>query len=105
MSVQWKGIFFIIVITLEFAVVCNTRDVYDWMSYDAFDDIDDRMHAITAQNCKTKPASELRLPYQSVGQLPKLKLLLKNMIVYPNRTKLLHLHNVALIRAFFFRYE
>lgn len=60
-----------------------------------------RYRAITAQNCKSKPASELRLPYGSVGQLPKFNRLLSH-IVYPNRTKLLHVHNMALNRAFFF---
>jgi hypothetical protein len=103
MSLPWKGLLCAAVI-VALAVVSNAQNVYDWMPYDAFDDIDDRMHAITAQNCKTKPASELRLPYESVGQLPKFNRLL-SFIVYPNRTKLLHVHNTALNRAFFFRYE
>jgi len=74
------------------------------MDLDNFDRIDMRYRAITAQNCKSKPASELRLPYGSVGQLPKFNRLLSH-IVYPNRTKLLHVHNMALNRAFFFRYS
>ena len=102
-TVPWKGILCVAFIG-ALAVISNAQNVYDWMPYDAFDDIDDRMHAITAQNCKTKPASELRLPYDSVGQLPKFNRLL-SYIVYPNRTKLLHVHNTALNRAFFFRYE
>ena len=101
-AVPWKAVVFIAAVAL-LTVVSNASNVYDWMPYDAFDDIDDRMHAITAQNCKGKPASELRLPHDAVGQLPKFNRLL-SFIVYPNRTKLLHVHNMALSRAFFFRY-
>jgi len=84
------------------AVSHGMRSSYDWMPYDKFDEIDDRYRAVTAQNCKSKPAGELRLPEGSVGQLPQFNRLL-SYIVFPNRTKLLHVHNMALNRAFFFR--
>ena len=57
---------------------------YDWMTRDIFDEIDDRMNSVNAQNCKAKPASELRLPAESVAQVPKFNRLL-SYIVYPNR--------------------
>ena len=99
----WKAILFLIGLAALVAVSGGERSVYDWMPYDNFDKVDDMYRAITAQNCKSKPTSELRLPYGSVGQLPKFNRLL-SYIVFPNRTKLLHVHNMALNRAFFFRY-
>jgi hypothetical protein len=99
--IPWKGVLFLVGVA-ALIMAANGRNVYDWMPYDAFDEIDDRYRAVTAQNCKSKPASELRLPADSVGQLPKYNRLL-SYIVYPNRTKLLHVHNMALNRAFFYR--
>jgi len=99
----WKAVLLFLGLAALVAVSGGERSSYDWMPYDAFDEIDDRYRAITPQNCKSKPASELRLPYGSVGQLPKFNRLL-NYYIYPNRTKLVHVHNMALNRAFFFRY-
>ena len=76
---------------------------YDWMTYDRFDELDDRMMAVNEFNCASKSASELRLPADSVAQEPMFNRLL-SYIIYPNRTKLLHTHNMALNRAFFFSY-
>ena len=73
--IPWKAILFIVGVA-ALMVVSNAQNAYDWMPYDAFDEIDDRMHAITAQNCRGKPASELRLPHDAVGQLPKFNRLL-----------------------------
>lgn len=101
LCVPWKGIVGILVIAV-LMMASNAQNLYDWMPYDAFDEIDDRMQAITPQNCKGKPASELRLPADAVGQLPRYNRLL-NFIVYPNRTRLLQVHNAALTKAFFFR--
>jgi len=102
-QLPWKAILFMIGLAMLVAVSGGERSVYDWMPYDNFDKVDDMYRAVTEQNCKSKPASELRLPYGSVGQLPMFNRLL-SYIVYPNRTKLLHVHNMALNRAFFFRY-
>jgi len=99
----WKAMLLFLGLAALVAVSGGERSSYDWMPYDHFDEIDDRYRAITPQNCRSKPASELRLPQGSVGQLPKFNRLL-SYIVFPNRTKLLHVHNMALNRAFFFRY-
>jgi hypothetical protein len=80
-----------------------TGGPFDWMGYDKFDEIDDRMNSVNAENCMSKPASELRLPSETLAQLPRFNKLL-SMVIYPNRTKLLHLHNMALNRAFFYSY-
>jgi len=100
----WKAILFFVALATLVVVTGGERSVYDWMPYDNFDKVDDMYRAVTEQNCKSKPASALHLPYGSVGQLPKFNRLL-SYIVYPNRTKLLHVHNMALNRAFFFRYQ
>lgn len=72
----------------------SSDDADTRVTYDAFDDIEDRMKAVNAENCKLKAAAELRLPALTVPQTP----------VNPSRTKLLHLHNMALNRAFFYSY-
>ncbi|CAH1798682.1 unnamed protein product [Owenia fusiformis] len=76
---------------------------FDWMSYDNFDQIIDRMDSVTPENCNSKPSAELRLHPDTVSQLPLTNRLLST-IIYPNRTSLLHLHNMALNRAFFHSY-
>jgi len=103
-QLPWKAILLFIGLATLVVVSHAERSVYDWMPYDSFDEIDDRYRAITAQNCKSKPSSVLRMPEGSVGQLPKFNRLL-NYYIYPNRTRLLHVHNMALNRAFFFRYS
>ncbi|CAH1799902.1 unnamed protein product [Owenia fusiformis] len=79
------------------------QGAYDWMTYDAFDEINDRMDAITPENCRAKPVAELMLNPDSVAQKPVSNKLLSQLI-YPNRTCLLHLHNMALNRAYFYSY-
>ncbi|KAK2162767.1 hypothetical protein LSH36_92g05014 [Paralvinella palmiformis] len=76
---------------------------YDWMGYDNFDEIADRMDAVNAQNCRSKPASTLMLPADTLAQLPRFNKLLST-VIYPNRTDMLHQHNMALNRAFFYSY-
>ncbi len=105
MAVPWKGIVAgVALVILLVAQHCGSaRGPYDWMGYDRFDEITDRYDAINAENCRSKPTSALRLPRETVAQVPRFNKLLST-IIYPNRTKLLHLHNMALNRAFFFSY-
>lgn len=104
-GVPWKGMLFMIGfgLCIYMGSAKTRKGAYDWLTYDAFDEVDDRMNAINAQNCRSKPATELRLPADTVAQQPKFNRLL-SYIVYPNRTKLLHTHNMALNRAFFYSY-
>lgn len=104
-GVPWKGMLFMIGfgLCMYMGSAKTRKGAYDWLTYDAFDEVDDRMNAINAQNCRSKPATELRLPADTVAQQPKFNRLL-SYIVYPNRTKLLHTHNMALNRAFFYSY-
>lgn len=94
---------FIFLFSLQAVSSKDYLHAYDWMTYDKFDEIDDRMNSVNELNCASKSASELRLPSDSVAQPPMFNRLL-SYIIYPNRTKLLHTHNMALNRAFFYSY-
>lgn len=77
---------------------------YHWMGPDAFDDINDRMDHVDRENCDSKPEEELYLPEAALGaQMPQFNKLLTT-VIYPNRTNVLHVHNMALNRAFFYSY-
>lgn len=103
-SVPWLGVAFVVALSaLLGAKAYEDRGPFDWQSYDRFDEINDRMDAINAENCRSKPASELRLPAEAIAQKPRFNKLLST-IIYENRTDLLHLHNMALNRAFFYSY-
>lgn len=102
----WSGLVLIGIFTLWIGVTCQNdygRSPYDWVQHDIFDEITERYSAINKFNCKSKPQAELYMPTDTVSQVPAFNRLL-SMIIYPNRTNLLHLHNMALNRAFFFSY-
>lgn len=77
--------------------------VYEWMTYDHFDEIIDAMDAVNEQNCESKSKGELMLPDGAVSQL-----VLTNKLItsdfqanyYRNRTNLLQLHQVVLSNAY-----
>ncbi|ESO93259.1 hypothetical protein LOTGIDRAFT_119445 [Lottia gigantea] len=75
----------------------------EWMRPDNFDLINDKFSSVNSQNCRAKAESELRLPDESVAQIPRYNMLLST-IIYRNRSSLLHLHNMALNRAFFYSF-
>jgi len=77
--------------------------VYHWMGYDNFDEILDKMALVTADNCQSKSMDQLRLLSSTVSQKPRANVLLST-IIYSNRSSLLHLHNMALNRAFFYSF-
>lgn len=74
-----------------------------WTQRDAIDEIKHRMEKITADTCSVVPAYDLHLPAEVVSHLPDIKEININPI-FPNRTALLHLHNLALTRSFFWSY-
>lgn len=76
---------------------------YEWQVRDAFDDIRARMDRITEDNCMIQHVDDLRLPDNTVSHKPDIKDININP-VFPNRTALLHLHNMALSRSFFWSY-
>lgn len=76
---------------------------YEWQSTDAFDDVRMQMDKVTINNCPIQHLADLFLPEDSVSHLPDIKDVNINP-VFPNRTALLHLHNMALSRSFFWSY-
>ncbi|KAL8589311.1 hypothetical protein ACOMHN_052314 [Nucella lapillus] len=76
---------------------------FSWMWYDHFDEVDDHIRTVTPQNCRSKSREELVLRPDTVAQLPVYNQLL-DRIWYPNRTSLIHIHNMALTRAFFYSF-
>lgn len=76
---------------------------FEWQVRDAYDYIRHKMDSVTADNCQIKNINELHMPEDTVSHLPDIKDININP-VFPNRTALLHLHNMALNRAFFWSY-
>ncbi|GFN94730.1 fras1 related extracellular matrix protein [Plakobranchus ocellatus] len=76
---------------------------YSWMAYDHFDEINDHFSSINADNCRNKDKSQLIMRKDVVAQLPVYNELLSR-IWYRNRSSLIHIHNMALNRAFFYSY-
>ncbi len=74
-----------------------------WQNLDKFDAVDKMMSAVDHINCQHLSKDQLRLPEATLAQMPQFNKLLTS-IVYPNRTNLLHLHNMAMNRAFFWAY-
>ena len=70
---------------------------------DTFDEVVTKMMAVNEENCVIKHTGDLKLPEDTVSHLPDIKEININP-VFPNRTALLHLHNMALSRAFFTSY-
>ena len=68
-----------------------------------FDDILAKLTAVNADTCSIMHVGDLKLPEDTVSHIPDIKEININP-VFPNRTSLLHLHNMALNRAFYFSY-
>lgn len=76
---------------------------YEWQARDAFDEVRLRMDKVNADNCPIQHLGDLYLPEDAVSHLPDIKEININP-VFPNRTALLHLHNMAMSRSFFWSY-
>lgn len=94
---NWK---IVIAITIASAAIVSPQ--FDWQTRDAFDEIQKQLKKVTSENCKIVDINDLYLPSSAVTHVPDLKWLGIDPI-FPNRTNLLHIHNVALSRAFYFR--
>lgn len=93
-------VFFLTVISVVFGIV-NAQ--FEWETKDAFDEIRLKLNRVNDENCPIKHLDDLYLPDDSVSHLPDIKDINVNP-VFPNRTALVHLHNLALSRSFFFSY-
>lgn len=76
---------------------------YEWMGRDNFDLVMEKMISVNEKNCMELSIDSLRLPVNSLGQVPKFNIL-PQIVIFPNRTKLIHLHNMALNRGYFYSY-
>ncbi|XP_022825791.1 uncharacterized protein LOC111355913 isoform X1 [Spodoptera litura] len=76
---------------------------YEWQIRDAFDEIRGKVDKVSADNCFITHLDDLYLPEDSVSHHPDVKEININP-VFPNRTAMLHLHNMAMNRAFFWSY-
>ena len=81
----------------------STRFEKVWEGRDTFDDILAKLTAVNADTCSIMHVGDLKLPEDTVSHKPDIKEININP-VFPNRTSLLHLHNMALNRAFYFSY-
>lgn len=70
---------------------------------DRFDEILNRFRSITGANCAARHRHELFMPMEAVSHIPNIKELYINPL-FPNRTDLVHVHNLALNRAYFYSY-
>ena len=94
----WRSILAFAIIT-----IVGVLAQYEWQAKDAFDEIRIRLDKVTADNCPIQHLADLYLPEDTVSHKPDIKEININP-VFPNRTALLHLHNMALSRAFFWSY-
>ncbi|KAH8873154.1 fras1 related extracellular matrix protein [Schistosoma japonicum] len=81
----------------------DSSSPFRWFKHDNFDIISRKMDQANPENCETMSEADLRLPPTSLSQLPQYnEIPLRQW--FTNRSKLLHLHNLALNRAFFYSY-
>ncbi|CAH0547508.1 unnamed protein product [Brassicogethes aeneus] len=76
---------------------------YEWQARDPFDEVSRAMKKINKDNCEIQHVGDLYLPDDAVSHLPDIKDINVNP-VFPNRTQLIHLHNMALNRGFYWSY-
>lgn len=95
----WGIVTFLLTIITQIGV----EGQYEWQAKDAFDEIRIKLDKVNGGNCRIQHVENLVLPDDSVSHLPDIKDINVNP-VFPNRTALVHLHNLALSRSFFFSY-
>uniref|UniRef100_T1JXN6 GPR158/179 extracellular domain-containing protein n=2 Tax=Tetranychus urticae TaxID=32264 RepID=T1JXN6_TETUR len=95
--VMFSGIIFLL------TVIRLTNCQFDWQSRDNFDAINEQVNRVNRDNCRIVDINDLFLPNSTVTHVPNIKWLGTDP-VFPNRTNLLHVHNMALSRAFFYSF-
>lgn len=76
---------------------------FDWQIRDGFDDISSLMAKVKTENCRVVDRNSLFLPKDSVTHIPNIRQIGIDPVL-PNRTSLLQIHNMAMSRAFFYRF-
>lgn len=90
-------------LSVVFCLALGVFSQYEWQSRDAYDEIYYKMNKVNKENCPIQHYNDLYMPEDSVSHLPDIKEVNINPI-FPNRTSLLHIHNLALSRSFFWSY-
>ncbi|RWS29076.1 uncharacterized protein B4U80_10938 [Leptotrombidium deliense] len=85
------------------AIFIAINGQFEWQTRDAFDVIRQKLDAINSDNCQVVDKNDLFLPMDTVTHIPDLSWLGVDP-VFPNRSSLLQIHNLALSRAFYFSY-
>lgn len=94
-------------LTVAYVLACFKLGVvgqFEWQPIDHFDEIQARVNLVNKDNCQIKRDNDLYLPPDSVSHLPNIKDININP-VFPNRTGLLYIHNLAISRAYFWSYS
>uniref|UniRef100_T1IVI8 GPR158/179 extracellular domain-containing protein n=1 Tax=Strigamia maritima TaxID=126957 RepID=T1IVI8_STRMM len=96
------------IITRIFAVlspfiILGCSGQFQWQPRDSYDEVIKKMKEVTGDNCNIKHSPELHIDKHFISHLPDIKDININP-VFPNRTALLHAHNMALSRAFFYSF-
>ncbi|KAK9874683.1 hypothetical protein WA026_005503 [Henosepilachna vigintioctopunctata] len=99
---MWKGVVFPVILSVSLFIL-GVIGQYEWQARDFFDDIKRQMERVNKDNCEIRHTGELYLRNDTLSHKPDIKDVNINP-VFPNRTQLLHLHNMALSRAFFWSY-
>ena len=89
-----------LIVFLLIVIITLSGGQYDWQKNDNFDLIRNKLDKINKENCKIGDINDLFLPPSTVTHIPNIKWIGTDP-VFPNRTNLLHVHNMALSRAFF----
>ncbi|CAG2204956.1 unnamed protein product [Mytilus edulis] len=78
--------------------------VFTWLQRDRYDEIVEKyINAIKGHNCASRSKADMMMRDDIVTQIPKANELLSK-VFYSNRSALVHMHNMALNRAFFMSY-
>ncbi|KAL3277012.1 hypothetical protein HHI36_012374 [Cryptolaemus montrouzieri] len=99
---MWRGVVLPSIFTVSLFIF-GAIGQYEWQPKDAFDEVKRQMDKVNKYNCEIRHIGELYLSNNTISHLPDIKDVNINP-VFPNRTQLLHLHNIALSRAFFWSY-
>lgn len=92
-----------VIVYLLYLIKLGVFGQYEWQARDSFDEIRKKLDKVNSENCPIQHLGDLYLPEDTVSHLPDIKDININP-VFPNRTALLYLHNIALSRAFFYSY-
>lgn len=76
---------------------------FKWQPRDVFDEIQERVSKVHEENCKVIDVNQLFLPKSTISHIPDITKLGIDP-VFPNRSNILHVQNMALSRAFYYSY-